>query len=334
MLNRIISRVTEFPSTLAGRITLTAALAAASLSLILVNSHLAGVEKTYTAESDVLSAGITVENFAADFSDDHYVLRDTGEAAANDGVSAVYFPVTVVDLGDSITYLCADETVAELLARTGYTLEEGDTVAPALDTPLSRGNIVRIHRVRTVTVTVNEVIPFDVNYINDKNLASGDTSVITAGINGQKKCTYSIVYENGKEVGRTLLSSTVTRKATAAVIRRGSTEEGGYITLADGTVRRYTKVMRLQATAYNSANTSNITASGTEPKWGTVAVDRRVIPLGTEIFVTSLNGVWSYGVGLCEDTGVIGQRVDLYMNSLEECYQFGRRDVYVYILAD
>ena len=225
-------------------------------------------------------------------------------------------------------------TVADALNKAEVSIGNLDRVSYKVKTPIKEGMLIKVDRVAYEEYTVNEVIPFDVNYINDKNLASGDTSVITAGINGQKKCTYSIVYENGKEVGRTLLSSTVTRKATTAVIRRGSAEEGGYITLADGTVRRYTKVMRIQATAYNSANTSNITASGTAPKWGTVAVDRRVIPLGTEIFVTSLNGAWSYGVGLCEDTGVIGQRVDLYMNSLEECYQFGRRDVYVYILAD
>ncbi|MBR3692786.1 MAG: G5 domain-containing protein [Clostridia bacterium] len=332
IFNRIYNRIADFPASLAGRITLAAGLCAASVCLILFNSFVITEEKTYSADS-AISLGVTVENFTADFRDEHYVLREV-EDTPDVGTGALYFPVTVIDLGESITYLCAGETVSDFLTRTGYILLAGDTVTPALDSTLARGDIIRIRRVRTETVTVSEAIPFDTHYIHDKNLASGDTSVITTGINGQKKCTYSIVYENGKEVSRTLLSSTVTRKATTAVIRRGSTEEGGYITLSNGTVRRYTKIMRVQATAYNAANTVNITAVGTTPKWGTVAVDRRVIPLGTEIFVTSIDGSWSYGVGLCEDTGVIGNRVDLYMNSLEECYQFGRRDVYVYILAD
>lgn len=328
MITRIMTRISDFCTSHLGRAILSSALVLLSLALVLLMAL--GSDRP-TVTIDDLSLSIRVENFSAGKTDTHYVLRDFQNTEGS--THALYDPVTVVCDGESRSHLIGNETVGELLARTGYVLGEKDYVIPAADTALSLGDVVRIIRVSTKTVTVQEAVSYTTVFVDDPSAPQGSSSVLTPGIDGQQECTYSITYENGKEVSRTLLSSKTLSKPAKAVISRG-TGEGGYITLPDGTVRRYTKIMRLEATAYNSANTPNITAIGTIPKWGTVAIDRRVIPLMSEVFVTSLDGEWSYGVGLCEDTGVIGQRIDLYMNSLKECFTFGRRDVYVYILAD
>ena len=73
-----------------------------------------------------------------------------------------------------------------------------------------------------------------------------------------------------------------------------------------------------------------VTATGTKVHVGCVAGDRRVIPLGTKMFVASKG--YTYGMGKAEDTGVLGKSVDLYMNSYRDCMNFGVRSTTVYIL--
>lgn len=77
-----------------------------------------------------------------------------------------------------------------------------------------------------------------------------------------------------------------------------------------------------------------ITKSGTQAKVGTVAVDPTVIPLGTKLYIEYADGSGSYGYATAEDTGsaIKGYRVDLFFNTYQECIDFGRRRVVVYIL--
>ncbi len=86
------------------------------------------------------------------------------------------------------------------------------------------------------------------------------------------------------------------------------------------------------ATAYYSGggglSGNGITAIGLRAKKGIVAVDPRVIPLGTKLYIPG------YGEALAADTGgwVKGNRIDLVFESLEECYRFGRRRLKVYLV--
>lgn len=65
------------------------------------------------------------------------------------------------------------------------------------------------------------------------------------------------------------------------------------------------------------------TASGRYTKHGIIAVDPRVIPMGSRIYVPG------YGWGVAADTGgmIIGRAIDLWMPTANECYQWGRRNV-------
>lgn len=90
--------------------------------------------------------------------------------------------------------------------------------------------------------------------------------------------------------------------------------------------------MIMEATAYTKSieegTHRGITKSGTQVSRGTVAIDPRVIPLGTKVYVEG------YGHAECLDIGgaIKGNKIDLYMDSREECFEFGRRDVKVYII--
>ena len=67
-----------------------------------------------------------------------------------------------------------------------------------------------------------------------------------------------------------------------------------------------------------------------------IAVDPRVIPLGTKMYVVSTDGEYVYGYCTAEDTGglIKGYRLDLYFDTIEECYGFGARNCIVYILTN
>lgn len=103
------------------------------------------------------------------------------------------------------------------------------------------------------------------------------------------------------------------------------------ITTSSGEVITYTKSLSVTATAYCLKGT---TASGTQSRYGAIAVDPSVIPLGTKMYIVSDDGKWIYGYATAEDTGgaIKGNKIDLFYDSYDTCIQFGRRSCTVYIL--
>ncbi len=93
----------------------------------------------------------------------------------------------------------------------------------------------------------------------------------------------------------------------------------------------YVAVMTMEATAYlpTDGDGYGITATGIPATYGVVAVDPSIIPLGSRLYIPG------YGEAIAADTGgaIVGYRIDLCMESYDECMQFGRRDVTVYVLS-
>ena len=115
--------------------------------------------------------------------------------------------------------------------------------------------------------------------------------------------------------------------------------ENKIITAGDGSSYEYTAVIDVTATAYHRIEDGGEnTASGTMTQYGTIAVDPRVIPLGSRLYVVSDGGdqSWSYGPGLAEDTGglIKGTKIDLFFMTGDEANDFGIRPAKVYILKD
>lgn len=109
----------------------------------------------------------------------------------------------------------------------------------------------------------------------------------------------------------------------------------GTITTATGETLSYSYVVDVSATAYTTENAHNrITATGTVARVGAIAVDPTVIPYGTRMYIVSRYGNWIYGYATAEDCGggIKGHRVDLFFDTIYECFQFGVRDARIYIL--
>lgn len=75
----------------------------------------------------------------------------------------------------------------------------------------------------------------------------------------------------------------------------------------------------------------NSTSTGTVPQQGTIAVNPKLIPYGTELYIEG------YGYGVAEDTGGAlrkydGYAIDIYMDSYEEAMAWGVQYIEVQIL--
>lgn len=199
----------------------------------------------------------------------------------------------------------------------------------------------------TEVQTYTEAVPFETVYYDDPTLPLGVEKVLTQGKSGQTLCTASVTYENGVEVSRTLLQKSVRTHPISQVVARGTASgkrdsrlpeiRDGLIYTAEGDVLSYVDVVKVRATAYSCEDyvTPGITYTGTEPRVGEIAVDPKVIPLGTRVFVVSDDGQYVYGVATAEDIGggIKGNRIDLYYDTIAECFQFGDRACTVYILS-
>lgn len=88
------------------------------------------------------------------------------------------------------------------------------------------------------------------------------------------------------------------------------------------------RTITVEATAY--LWTGNKTATGTWPRRGTIAVDPKVIPLGTILYIPG------YGYGKAEDTGgrIKGNTIDLFMGNRTEAINWGRRTIEIKIVKE
>ena len=97
------------------------------------------------------------------------------------------------------------------------------------------------------------------------------------------------------------------------------------------------QVIEMTATAYAPGPHDNgpwgtKTHLGTEVRPGVIAVDPRIIPLGSRVMIKYPNGTTEYAVA--EDTGgaIKGHRIDVAKWTVAEANRFGIKPVQVYVL--
>ena len=230
----------------------------------------------------------------------------------------------------------AEDTVKNMInAESDYLKGQGivfkedeDEVTPDLNTAIDKNTKVTIVDVETVNEVALESIKFDTITEQDGNLDYGVEEVRQAGAEGEKEVTYKIVKKDGNEVSKNIISSKVVKEPVNEIIAEGTARA---VATRNG-MQRYKDVVYCQATAYCG---DGITATGTVPVYNpggtsTIAVDPRVIPLGSKVYVEG------YGEAIAADTGgvIIGNIVDVFVDSYDQAISWGRKyDVPVYILA-
>ena len=219
-------------------------------------------------------------------------------------------------------------TVADVLDNLDIKLNKLDRVSLPLDEIAKEGMEIKIDRVVVENLENKIEIPFETESRENKDMFEGEKKVITKGEVGQKTESLKNTYVNGVLETTEVLKSEITKDPVKEVVEVG-TKKG---TVAPNG-KNAKRVIVMQATAYDSTAGSK-TAMGTRARVGAVAVDPKVIPLGSKLYIESMDGFASYGYATAEDTGgaIKGNRIDLFYNSNAEANRFGRRNVKVYVL--
>ena len=259
--------------------------------------------------------------------------------------------VTVNHAGQVDTYTTRAERLGAFLHRTGIALGEDEMVE--LNTT---GDQLALHISHTLTYQHYVVVETDyqVRRIADPLMDKGTEQVLRKGIKGQVVETYEDTVVSGEVVSTRYVGAShdtshaeivlygtrvyeVARDDTIAEDHPNENGEGGYLLFKSGDTMTYSKAMLCNSTAYYSGGEHGAawtTAVGASVGLGTIAVDPKVIPYYTNMFIQTPTGSRVYGMSTALDCGgaIKGNIVDLWFPTYADCARWGRRNVTVYIL--
>lgn len=233
------------------------------------------------------------------------------------------------------------DTVADALYASGLEVRGTDYISAAAEKTVEPEDVIKITRVDYIMTTEEETIPRGKTYRGTSLISGGKTVLLSYGKNGTLLKTYEQKIVDGVMEDMTLVSEDVIKKASddTYIVGDGSVIsplDYGY-TITDGVPSSYTKVYEnVRATGYYAPAGSG-TATGRLAQVGYVAVNPKVIPYGTKLWIVAHgNTGFVYGYALAADTGgamLSGKNfVDLYYNTYYECVLNGLRYVDVYVL--
>jgi len=272
----------------------------------------AGTENMQTSDKATAVSGL---NNAASIGPGSAVLD--GINAGVEGARLEPVNITVKADGMEMHLLTAPVTVKKVLDSYGISVGKDDIVEPAMDQQLTEGTAITIQRIVYEEETVSEEVPFKVKVKETDKLPAKTEKVVQEGQKGEDKVTYKITYADGKEIDRKETGRERVKEPVTKIIEKSTV----------GTIKgkEYSKKFTVKAYSYTGGGR---TASGLPAAVGRIAVDPRVIPLGTRVYVEG------YGFATAADTGgnIKGKTIDVYYNSAGQCRNWGCRNVTVYIL--
>lgn len=253
--------------------------------------------------------------------------------------------VTIRHEGAILSVQARSESVSALLSRLHIQPSPIEMVA----VDLSSGVTITVSSDITYYDTVVEETAHPVLRVPNAEMPAGTERVVQEGQDGVSTSVYEVVWSNGVQLSRqfveqlhTTVVEEIVEYGTAvdsvspddALVDVTTNPDGsGTLHFASGATMCFSGAKDMTATAYTAGydGVDTCTATGTTVRKGVVAVDKKVIPLGTRMFIVAKGGI-VYGSAVAEDTGMRGNKVDLYHDTYDQCIQFGRRGCTVYIL--
>lgn len=271
---------------------------------------------------------------------------ETGKSGENAMLTAGTL-VTVRRGGETITATAQAETVEQFLSRM-------DIIPGPLEMvgiELMEGSVaLTISDHLTVYERVTEQAEHGTVYRSTPDLPKGQERVARKGVDGQHTAIYEQTWVSGQLVTSQYVEE-ITSTSVDEIVEQGTAvtsvdaddkvvnvttnaDGSGYLTFASGGTMKFSKAVQVTATAYTAGydGVDHTTATGTFVHKGVAAVDKRVFPLGSDLYVMAKG--MEYGLTKAEDTGMKGQKIDLYLESYQQCIQFGRRSATVYLLEN
>lgn len=290
-------------------------------------------------------------------------LKDNQKVERTENILSIvtYFTVLFKTYEEEIPVYTSVCTIDQAMETAGIANKEGYACSIPSGTVLTKDTTAVIAITKKSTVTKTETIPF--KYIEKKTstLYKGESKISKKGEDGSVEIVYEVTTVDGKEIKSVQISRTVKKEAvngikligtkakpvsaktvSAAAAKTSASSStisvlkpSSAITLdANNRPLKYKSMKTVQATAYHQNIPS--TSTGMTAKPGIVAVNPKIIPYYTKMWIVSTDGKYVYGYSIAADTGgFIKKRptnVDLYFSSEAQCERFGRRNVNIYFL--
>ena len=278
--------------------------------------------------------------------------------------------ITIVFADDCETTVMTSKTlVSDILKENHIIVEDDEQVHPSLESNIDLTKKITISKLTSPKVIVAEEVESVTteqilgNYITvtekivteqveipyetiTKDVSSSGTEtvnkVLQQGKNGLKEVKYKVKLQSDKEVSREVLSETIIREPVDKIIQistkivaRSSTTRYSSDIIAASTQGKTPIVTTLNASAYCAASCggNTRTSSGAiASTWYTVAAGK-AYPAGTVIYIPYFANKPNGGWFVVQDTGgaITNNHLDIWMGSMGECINFGRRNLECYI---
>jgi 3D (Asp-Asp-Asp) domain-containing protein len=232
--------------------------------------------------------------------------------------------VTVAADGETQVVTSSAPTVGELLIELGIALGDLDRTSPGLTAGVEDGATVRVTRVSCEQTVEEVVLEPKTTVLAAPKMLEGESKVVQSGKSGLVRRVVRVWRKDGEVTQRVLVREKVLVAPEPTVVLRGtndlSNRSGVHLPV------------RMVATGYVAGrcggSPSGRTATGIKARKGVVAVDPRLISLGSRLYIPE------YGFAVAADKGsaIKGNRIDLCFDSYREAMRFGRRNIDVYVL--
>ena len=235
-------------------------------------------------------------------------------------------PVYVTVNGKTRAVFTTETTAQGVANELGFKAPNYVVVGDENESVLS-GTRITIAQVTSRSLsTVDQEVAVEVVRQKDDTMAKGEEEVVQVGQPGLERVQRETLYSNGTVIKTNDVSKVTQRAMVPTIIKEGTRE----VTTSRNVAGRASRAIVMEASAYlaGDGDGAGITATGLPAVRGIAAVDPDVIPLGTRLFIPG------YGEAIAADTGgaIVGNKIDLVMDSYGEAMDFGRQDVTVYVL--
>lgn len=295
-----------------------------------------------------LTVGEVLEQNGINLLPEDYISPSTGEKLLAGAINEIYIkravPVYISVDGAVLEILTHSITVEDVLNENNIKIDDDDRIEGAvLEDRVFRGMCINIVRVEENLIIESEPISYKVEKRPNQRLDQGVERKVREGKEGIRELLYRVVYEDGVLKTKELVKETIATAPVNELIEYGTIAA---YTTSRGETFRYSKVLDMRATSYTSSFKDTgknpdhpqfgITYTGIKARRGIIAVDPKVIPLGTRVYVECLGNTPDYGFALAADIGgaIKGDLIDLYFETQEEVDKWGLKKVRVYILAE